>query len=60
METLFDMITYNAAKAMGIKSYGIKVGAKADLLVLNAHSIYEAIWRHEKPVAVIKGGNRIS
>lgn len=60
METLFDMITYNAAKAMGIKSYGIKVGAKADLLVLNARSIYEAIWRHEKPVAVIKSGNRIS
>jgi cytosine deaminase len=56
METLYDMITYNAAKAMGIKNYGLKPGATADLVVLNASSVYEAIWRHEKPLHVIKNG----
>ncbi|MEM0021897.1 MAG: amidohydrolase family protein [Fervidicoccaceae archaeon] len=59
METLFDMITYNAAKAMGIRSYGIKVGNPADLLILNASSVYEAIWRHEKPLRIIKGGKML-
>ncbi len=59
MDTLYDMITYNAAKAMGIKDYGLKKGAVADILVLNAKSVYEAIWRHEKPLHVIKKGKII-
>lgn len=56
MDTLFDMITYNAAKAMRIENYGLKVGAPADIVVLNAESVYEAIWRHERPRKVIKNG----
>ena len=59
METLYDMITYNAAKAMGIKEYGIKIGGKADIVVLNTKSVYNAIWRHEKPLHVIKNGRII-
>ncbi len=56
METLFDMITYNAAKAMNIKDYGLEVGKRADLVVLKANSVYEAIWRHEAPEYVISRG----
>ncbi len=56
MDTLYSMITYNAAKAMNIKDYGLKPGARADLVILNASTVYEAIWRHEKPLHVIKNG----
>jgi len=59
MDTLFSMITYNAAKAMRISDYGLKVGGRGDLVVLNAGSVYEAIWRHEKPLKVIRGGKVI-
>jgi len=59
MDTLFGMITYNAAKAMRISDYGLKVGGRGDLVVLNAGSVYEAIWRHEKPLKVIRGGKVI-
>ncbi|MGC9114520.1 MAG: amidohydrolase family protein [Fervidicoccaceae archaeon] len=60
METLFTMITYNAAKAMRIENYGLHVGGRGDLLILNANSVYEAIWRHEKPLRVIRGGTILS
>jgi len=59
MDTLFSMITYNAAKAMRISDYGLKVGGRGDLVILNAGSVYEAIWRHEKPLKVIRGGKII-
>jgi len=59
MDTLFSMITYNAAKAMRISDYGLKVGGRGDLVILNAGSVYEAIWRHEKPLKVIRGGKVI-
>jgi hypothetical protein len=45
---------------MGIKRFGLKVGNNADLVVLNAESVWEAIWNHEAPLHVIKGGREIT
>ncbi len=56
MEILYDLITSNAAKALGIQNYGLKEGCDADLVVLNAESVWEAIWNHEAPLYVIKDG----
>ncbi len=56
MEILYDMITSNAARALGIQNYGLKEGCDADLVVLNAESVWEAIWNHEAPLYVIKDG----
>ena len=56
MEILFDLITTNAAKALGIKDYGIKEGCNADLVVLDAGSVWEALWSHEAPLYVVKDG----
>jgi cytosine deaminase len=56
MEILFDLITTNAAKALGIKDYGIKEGCNADMVILDAGSVWEALWSHDYPLYVIKGG----
>ncbi|MEJ2746002.1 MAG: amidohydrolase family protein [bacterium] len=60
MEILYELITTRAAQAMGIKRFGLKVGNNADLVVLNAESVWEAIWNHEAPLHVIKGGKEIT
>jgi cytosine deaminase len=56
MEILYDLITTNAARALGIHNYGLKEGCDADLVVLNAETVWEAIWNHEPPLYVIKDG----
>jgi cytosine deaminase len=60
LEILYDLITTNAAKALGIKDYGLKEGCDADLVVLDAGSVWEAIWNHEAPLHVIKDGKEIT
>jgi cytosine deaminase len=60
MEILYDLITTNAARALGIKEYGLKEGNRADLVVLNAEAVWEAIWNHEAPRHVIKSGREIT
>ncbi len=60
MEILYDLITTRAAQAMGIKEFGLKEGNKADLVVLNAETVWEAIWNHEAPLHVIKAGREIT
>jgi cytosine deaminase len=55
-ETLYDMITLNAAKAMGIDGYGLALGKEADLVVLNAQNLRDALAYHSAPLYVIKRG----
>ena len=59
METLYDMITVNAAKAINIKDHQIKVGANANLVILDAPNILEALRNHNAPQRVISNGNLI-
>ncbi len=56
MEVLYDLITTNAAEALNIQNYGLKEGCNADLVMLNAGSVWEAIWNHEAPLYVFKNG----
>ena len=60
MEILYDLITTNAAQALGIEDFGLAVGNVADLVVLNAGSVWEALWSHEAPRYVIKNGRDIT
>ena len=60
MEMIYDMITTNAARAMGIKNHVLKEGGNADLVVLNAEDVYHAIWEHEAPAYVIRGGKNVT
>lgn len=59
METLYDMVTKNAAKAIGIKGFELKEGADANLVVLDQPNVLEALRFHEKPSHVISHGKLI-
>jgi cytosine deaminase len=56
METLYNMITTQAARAMGIPGFGLRIGAPAHLVVLKAMSVLEALRTHEAPAYVISHG----
>jgi cytosine deaminase len=60
MEILYDLITTRAAEALGIRGFELKEGNRANLVVLNAESVWEAIWSHEAPLYVIKDGRDIT
>jgi cytosine deaminase len=55
-ETLYDMITLNAAKAMRISDYGLALGNEADLVVLDAENLRDALAYHGAPLYVMKRG----
>lgn len=60
MEKLYDMITVDAATAIGIEHHGLKVGAPANLVVLNAPDVLEAFRSHEPPAYVISHGKIVA
>ncbi|HLA07877.1 MAG TPA: amidohydrolase family protein [Anaerolineales bacterium] len=57
MEILYDMITVNAARAMNVKDHQIRVGTNANLVILNATNVLEALREHEAPQFVISHGS---
>ena len=60
MDILYDLITTKAAQAMALKDFGLTVGNKANLVVLNAESVWEALTYHEAPAHVIKDGKEVA
>jgi cytosine deaminase len=59
LETLYNMITVNAADAINVSNYSLKVGAQANLVVLSAPNVLEALREHTAPLDVISHGKRI-
>jgi cytosine deaminase len=57
LETLYDMITVHAARAMNVKHHELKVGANANLVVLGQPNVLEALREHSAPRFVISHGN---
>jgi len=60
LEILYDLITTNAARALSIAEFGLKEGNRANLVVLNAQSIAEALRDHDPPLHVIKEGKEVT
>ena len=60
MQTCFDMVTVNNAKTMGLQDYGLHVGAKASLVVLDAGSPVEALRLRAARLCVVAKGRVIS
>ncbi|MBL8055865.1 MAG: amidohydrolase family protein [Anaerolineales bacterium] len=56
LETLYDMITGRAAEAMHVPDHRLAVGAPANLVVLEAPDVLEALRAHAAPRFVISGG----
>ena len=59
LETLYDMITVNAARAIHLNDHALKVGAPANLVVLSAPNVLEALREHQAPVYTVSRGKLI-
>ena len=59
LETLYDMITVNAAHAINVMDHSLQIGTPANLVVLTAPNVLEALREHEVPLFVISHGKLI-
>ena len=60
LEQVMDMVTVNAARAARLSDYGIAPGNKADLVVLGAPSVREALRLQQPRPHVIKNGVEVA
>jgi len=60
MEVIYDLITTNAARALGIKNFNMEEGNPANLVVLTQESVWKGLWEHEAPKYVIKNGKNVT
>jgi cytosine deaminase len=56
VEAVFEMATVNAARAIGLTGYGVSVGNRANLVLLDATSTWEALVSQAEKVLVIADG----
>jgi cytosine deaminase len=59
-EIVYDMITFNAARAMRLDEYGIKVGNRANLNIIEAPNVREALRLRPSRLYVIRNGKIIA
>jgi cytosine deaminase len=59
IETLYEMVTTSAARAINVNDYGLKVGVTANLVVMNEPSVVEVLRYHEQPHHVISHGKLV-
>jgi cytosine deaminase len=57
---IFDALTVNSAKAMGLQGYGLAKGCHADLVILQARDPLEALRLKAHRLAVIRRGKIIA
>lgn len=60
MRQCFDAVTTGPARIMHLDGYGVAVGCKADMVLLQAADTIEAIRLKATRIAVIKGGRVIA
>jgi cytosine/creatinine deaminase len=59
MEILYDMISVDAARAMGVDDFGLDVGKTANLVVLQDDSVVEAFRNHREVKYLVSHGNLV-
>jgi cytosine deaminase len=60
LNTLLQMSTYNAAKALDLQNYGLEEGCAADIVVLDAPSPAAAILSQAEKMCVFKSGKMVA
>ncbi|UUP15667.1 amidohydrolase family protein [Nitratireductor thuwali] len=60
MRRCFDMVTAESAAIMGLADYGLEVGRKASLVVLDAGDPVEAIRLRAERLCVVAGGQVVA
>jgi len=56
----YDMVTVAAARVLGLADYGLKLGGPADMVVVDASTIAEAVATRPRRKMVIKAGRVIA
>lgn len=59
MEVLYDMVTTEAARCIGLKDFHLKAGSPANLVVLDEPNVLEALRNHAAPAWVISHGRLV-
>jgi cytosine deaminase len=60
LETVLDMVTVSAARALGIHNHQLTEGNPANLVVLDGQSTVEVLSRHSAPRVVISKGRIVA
>jgi len=60
MRQIFEAVTYNGAKVMGLDGYGLEPGCRADIVILQAADTHEALRLKPARLFVIRGGKIIA
>jgi cytosine deaminase len=60
LEQVFDMVTTNAARAARLPDYGIAPGRRADLVVIDAPSVHEALRTQPPRRHVVQEGREVA
>jgi cytosine deaminase len=60
MRQIFEAITTNGARALGIEGYGLEPGCHADIVILQARDLQEALRLKPVRLHVIRRGNVIA
>ena len=60
MRAMFDSVTVNAARALHLDGYGLDVGCHADMVVLQARSVIDALRLRPPRLAVIRRGRVVA
>jgi cytosine deaminase len=60
LEQVMDMITVNAARAARVSDYGVAPGMPADLVVVDAPSVHEALRLQPPRLYVFKDGREVA
>ncbi|RWX13949.1 metal-dependent hydrolase [Rhizobium leguminosarum] len=60
LNAAFDVVTASGAKALRLEGYGLKIGAKADFIVLEAEHVAEAVVSVPRSRSVYRGGRLVA
>ena len=60
LEQVIDMITVNSARAARVADYGLAPGMRADLVVIDAPSVHEALRLQPPRLHVFKDGREVA
>ena len=60
MRQIFEAVTYNGAKVLGLENYGLAKGCRADMVILQAADPHEALRLRPARLFVIRRGRVIA
>jgi cytosine deaminase len=60
MRQIFEAVTYNGAKVLGLEDYGLAPGCRADMVILQAADTHEALRLKPARLFVIRRGKIIA